>query len=246
MAKKNAKNTERRAMVEQMRAEQARKERMRSLAILGTCVLIVVGLLGVAVFKYVQDSKNDPSNAELVKIGASVTAASCDPEVKKTPKGDSRSGAKGSHVNVGTKISYPDNPPAFGQHWPNYLQTSEYRGFYSAKDRPEVERMVHSLEHGHTLVWYDDTIKEGSKAYKDLQAIATKYEDSTTYVNVVPWLSSDGGAFPDGKHIAITHWAGPQDKQQGVWEYCGKPSGKVINDFVKKYPNTDSPEPGAM
>jgi len=51
VAKKNAKNTERRAMVEQMRAEQARKERMRSLAILGTCIVIVVGLLGVAVFK---------------------------------------------------------------------------------------------------------------------------------------------------------------------------------------------------
>jgi hypothetical protein len=248
VAKKNAKNTERRAMVEQMRAEQARKERMRSLAILGTCVVIVVGLLGVAIFKYVQDQNDQKAidNLQLDKIGATVSAASCDPEVKKTPKGDSRSGANGSHVATGTKVSYPDNPPAFGQHWPNYLQTSEYRSFYTPADRPEVERMVHSLEHGHTLIWYDDTIKEGSQAYQDLQAIANKFNSSTTYVNIVPWLAADGGAFPNGKHVALTHWTGPQDKQQGVWEYCSTPSGAVVNDFTKKYPSSDAPEPGGM
>jgi hypothetical protein len=243
VAKKNAKNSERRAMVEQMRAEQARKERMRSLAILGTCVLIVIGLLGVAVFKYVQD--NRANSVAIDKIGASTATAACDDIVTKQPTGLNRSGAKGNHVNIGDAVTYPDAPPAFGQHWPNFLQPSEYRNFYSTADRPEVQRLVHSLEHGHTLIWYDDTIKEGSQAYKDLQAIARKYDGTSTYVNIVPWESTDGGAFPDGKHVVLTHWAGPQDKQMGIWEYCGKPSGSVIQDFVKKYPNTDAPEGGA-
>jgi hypothetical protein len=35
-------------------------------------------------------------------------------------------------------------------------------------------------------------------------------------------------------------------KQVGVWQYCGAPSGEVVDQFVKDYPYTDSPEPGAM
>ena len=248
MAKKNAKNTERRAMVEQMRAEQARKERMRSLAILGTCIVIVVGLLGVAVGKYVHDKNEQDKIARtpVGNLGVKKAAASCDAIITKKPKGTSRSGSNGSHVATGTKITYDNNPPAFGQHWPNFLQTSEYRSFYTPADRPEVERMVHSLEHGHTLIWYDDSIKAGSQAYKDLQAIADKYNNTTTYVNIVPWTSADGGAFPEGKHVALTHWAGSGDDQKCVWQYCGKPSGEVIKDFVKDYPSKDAPEPGSM
>jgi len=244
VAKKNAKNTERRAMVEQMRAEQARKERMRSLAILGTCIVIVVALLGVAVFKYVKD--NRANNVAIEKIGASTAAAACDQIVTKKPTGLNRSGATGNHTSIGAAITYPDSPPAFGQHWPNFLQPNEYRNFYSTADRPEVQRLVHSLEHGHTLIWYDDTIKPGSQAYKDLKRIAAKYAGTSTYVNIVPWESTDGKPFPSGKHVVLTHWAGPQDgDQEGVWEYCGKPSGSVIKSFVKKYPNKDAPEGGA-
>jgi hypothetical protein len=116
VAKKNAKNIERRAMVEQMRAEQARKERMRSLAILGTCIVIVVGLLGVAVFKYVQDNREN--NVALGKIGATRAAAACDPIATKKPTGLNVSGVKGNHVDIGTTFKYPADPPAFGPHRP--------------------------------------------------------------------------------------------------------------------------------
>jgi len=242
--KKDAKSAERRAKVEQLRAEQARSERIRSLAILGACVAVVLGLLGVAVVKYVQND-GDPGDVAIGKLGVRASEAGCDKIVTKAPTGLNRSGVKGNHVEIGTKVSYPENPPAFGQHWPNYLQASEYRNFYSPDDRPELERMVHSLEHGHTLIWYDDTVTTGSKAYRDLEAIARAYDGTTTYINVVPWLPTDGGAFPEGKHVALTHWAGSPSDQKGVWEYCGKPSGAVIEDFVDQYPNTDAPEGGA-
>ncbi|MCW2854850.1 MAG: hypothetical protein JWR52_465 [Marmoricola sp.] len=247
MAKKNQKNVERREMVEKMRAEQARKERARSMLILGVCVLIVIGLLVPAIWSLVKSNhdKSVLANKSLSSIGVSASAAACDKTITKTPAGLSRSGVNGNHVAIGTTITYPDSPPAFGQHWPNYLQASEYRNFYSPQDRPELERMVHSLEHGHTLIWYDDTIKAGSQAYKDLQAIADKYSGTTTYVNVVPWKPTDGPAFPAGKHVVLTHWEGSSSTQQGVWEYCGQPSGAVISSFVTKYPNSDSPEGGA-
>ena len=58
MAKKSERDS-RRAIAEQMRQEQARKERRRSLLILGTCVVVVLGLLGTAVFVYVQDLREE-------------------------------------------------------------------------------------------------------------------------------------------------------------------------------------------
>jgi len=245
VTKRNTRNAERHALAEKMRAEQARRERRRNLAVLGVGAGLVIGLLALAVVKYLQPDDAGLNVPGVPKIGVSRALAGCDPVVTRTPTGKQRSGAGGNHVKIGTTLTYPDNPPAFGQHWPNYLAGSEYRSFYSPADRPQVERMVHSLEHGHTLIWYDEKIKPGSQEYQDLQEIAGKYDGSTTYVNVLPWLSTDGGAFPDGTHVALTHWAGSGDHQKGIWQYCGKPSGAVIAGFVQKYPNSDSPEAGA-
>lgn len=247
MAKKNPKNAERKALVEKMRQEQARKERRRSMAILGACVLVVIGLLSAALVPYIQDQReqNKIDATALAKLGAKESTAACDKVTTKKPTGTNQSGVGGNHVDTGTKITYPDTPPAFGQHWPNFLTGPEIRNFYSPDDRPELERVVHSLEHGHTLIWYDDTIKPGSDEYEVLESIAKKFSDNT-YVNIVPWKSTDGGAFPDGKHVALTHWAGSGDDQKGVWQYCGKASGAVVAKFVEDYPADDSPEPGAI
>ena len=112
------------------------------------------------------------------------------------------------------------------------------------EDRPEVERLVHSLEHGHTIFWYDDSIKEGSEAYQQIQQICEKL-GLDSYFTAAPWTARDGRSMPSGKHVALTHWTGPE-QQEGVTQYCAKPSGQVIEDFLKKYPKTDSPEPGAI
>jgi hypothetical protein len=239
VAKKNPKNIERRAMVEKMRQEQARKERARSMTILGVCIVAVIGLLAAALVPYIKDknAKDAIAHKGLDKIGVTASAAGCDPETTKSAKG------AGQHEAVGTPIKYDEAPPAFGPHWGNYLQGTELRNFWTPDDRPELERVVHSLEHGHTLLWYDSSITKGSKEYQDLQDIATKFSNNP-YFNVVPWKQTDGAAFPDGKHVVLTHWTGPDD-QKGVWEYCSKPSGEVVSDFTKKYKSSNAPEPGA-
>ena len=83
VVKKNERDS-RRAIAEQMRQEQARKERRRSLLILGSCVVVVLGLLGTAVFVYVQDLREEKKNdgTPLAELGVNVSAADCD-EVKK-------------------------------------------------------------------------------------------------------------------------------------------------------------------
>lgn len=239
MAKKSNQNLERRAMVEKMRAEQARKERLRGFGILGFCIVVVIALLAAALIPYLKNraEENELKAMKIEEIGVSESAASCDPVKKESASGS------GNHITVGQPIEYKQAPPAYGEHWGNFLRGAEIRPFYTLRDRPEVERLVHSLEHGHTIVWYDDTVTEGSKSYEDLQTIADKLGD-TAYFMAAPWTAEDGAAFPDGKHLALTHWTGPEN-QEGVWQYCGSTSGAVVKSFMEDYPNESAPEPGA-
>jgi hypothetical protein len=248
VAKKNPKNVERRAMVEQMRKEQARKERNRSMLILGVCVVAVLGLLGAALVPYLKDRNEDKALADksITKIGVSEAAASCD-DILTKPTDKSQ-----NHVPDGP-ITYEDAPPAFGNHRP--VAAAFERKFYTADDRPEVAQLVHNLEHGYTILWYDDTVADDDAAVTDLRAMASKFpdvSDPAQKIIIAPWTADDGGKpFPDGAHLAFTHWSmggtnGNPDGQVGVWEYCGKVSGQAVTDFMDDYPSSDSPEPGAF
>jgi Protein of unknown function (DUF3105) len=236
---KKTERDNRRAIAEQMRKQQARKERQRSLLILGSCILVVVALLGTAVYVYAQDlaEKKEAEGTPLADLGTNESAADCDPVKSVDATGS------GEHLNPPQRIPYPQSPPAFGPHWGNFLQGSEIRNFYSPTDRPEVERLVHSLEHGHTILWYDDTVKSGSQAYKDVKAISEKFS-ADDYFMAAPWEKADGDPFPSGKHVALTHWTGPEE-QKGVTQYCGAPSGEAVEKFTDKYQPGNAPEPGA-
>ena len=243
MAKKSAnqgaERNERRAKAEQLRAAQARKEKTRGLVILGLSVAVVVGLLAAALVPYLKDRsrKKELEGLALEKLGAAESAAGCQERKIESAKG------AGNHADPGTPIKYDSAPPSFGSHWGNFLSGVEIRNFYNAEDRPEVERLVHSLEHGHTILWYDDTVKPGTDTYKQVEAIAEKFS-ADDYFMAAPWKASDGDAFPDGTHVALTHWTGP-DKQEGITQYCAKPSGTVIKQFMKDYDKMNAPEPGA-
>jgi hypothetical protein len=242
---KTQKSADRRAVVEQLRREQKRQERRRGLVVLGAAVAVGALILGFAVWQALKAEST--SNRALPDIGSSPSAAGCQKILTKPATGNQ------VHDPVGQKILYPDAPPADGPHWGNYLTGAEIRKFYSTADRPPVERLVHSLEHGHTILWYDKTIADSSEQLADVQAIAKKFPSTTDPTDkfiAAPWTSADGKAFPGGAHIALTHWSmggtnGNPKGQQGVWEYCSKVSGAAVQDFMAKYPYTDSPEPTA-
>lgn len=244
MAKKTPKNLERRALAEQMRTEQARKERFRSLSILGVCVLIVAGLIGSAVFVAVKDSRDKEAakKRDLASIGADAAAAACDPIASKPLT------AQGIHDDQSATISYDAAPPAAGNHRSSPAPFARF--FYDAKERPQVETLVHNLEHGYVIAWYDETVAANKAQLDELKAIAEKYNLNNQRFIVAPWTGADGAAFPEGKHVAYTRWsadeASPGDfsKQAGNTQYCGSVSGKVAEDFFNKWPNEQSPEPG--
>ena len=252
MAKKPAKS-DRQAVIDQLRKKQKGDERRRGLAIVGVCALVAVLIVGAAAFKPIKDwwDTRQFKDKDLTAIGAPATT--CQKITTKPAEGNQQ------HVPVGQKVDYKEAPPAFGAHWnqAGVAPAPMERKLYEAGDRPELESLVHNLEHGYTILWYDTTIAGDKTAMDELRAIADKLAGTSnmrTKFIAAPWTSSDeGGAkFPNGEHVAFTHWSaggsGETDakKQKGVWQYCSDVSGQGLNDFMLDYPYTDSPEPGAM
>ena len=242
MAKQEKKD--RKAVIDSIRKDQARSDKRRGLAIVAACGAVAIAIVAAAAYKPISDrmalSKYDDADLSSIGAGAEV----CGEITTKKATGNQ------DHVEVGTPLSYPEAPPAFGKHW-NMWDGME-RKLYTASDRPELGELVHNLEHGYTLVWYDETAADDDEMMADLRGLASKFEgtsDLRDKFKAVPWTSEDGGPFLDGKHIAYTHWSvggvGPDatDKPVGAWQYCSEPSGAALQDFMVKYPYMDSPEP---
>ena len=90
------------------------------------------------------------------------------------------------------------------------------RKFYTADDRPALEALVHNLEHGYTILWYDETIaKDADRARRRSRrspASSAAHDFRDKFI-AAPWTSSDedGATFPDGQHVAFTHWSAGGD-----------------------------------
>jgi hypothetical protein len=237
---KSTKDRDRRAVIEQMRRDQQRRERRRTIIVISVCVavgLVIVGLAAIPLLK-----QNNLVGGPLAELGDSAKAAGCDDVITKKANGNQE------HKPVGTPIKYEGDPPAFGPHWPTPAPFA--RKYYTAADRPQLEYLVHNLEHGYTLLWYDGTVAKDKDQVAVVKAISEKFQGAeiANKFIAVPWTSKDGSAFPKGKHIALTHWSAggdPSDvkKQQGVWQYCDAPSGQAVSKFTKDYSFRDSPEP---
>jgi hypothetical protein len=238
--------TDRQAVIDSIRNKQKGTEKRRGFAIVGVCVTIALLIVGAAAYQPIKDwyDLRAFSSKSLDEIGASAEA--CSEVTTKKANGTQ------DHVPPGTPIAYEDSPPAFGQHY-DAPATME-RKLYAASDRPDVGELVHNLEHGYTILWYDKTVAADDAMMDDLRGIADKLQGTSNFRDkfiAAPWTSEDGEPFPGGEHVALTHWsvggAGETapDKQVGVFQYCSAPSGAALDDFMKKYPYLDSPEPGA-
>jgi hypothetical protein len=245
--------TDRKAVIEEMRKKQKSADRRRGTVIVTVCVLAAVGIIAAAVVPILLDKREDSKldSVALDKIGSA--ASVCQKVTTKPADGNQ------NHVPVDTKVDYADAPPAFGAHWnqAGLAPAAFARKFYTADDRPALEALVHNLEHGYTILWYDDTIAKDEAALDDVEAIARKFSGSDDLRDkfiAAPWTADDenGTKFPDGQHIAFTHWSAGGDgetdtkKQVGAFQYCSGVSGDALSSFMDEYPYTDSPEPNAM
>ncbi|MBF4161851.1 DUF3105 domain-containing protein [Nocardioides acrostichi] len=249
---KYAKN-DRQAKIDAIRKKQRGSEKRRGLAIVLVCALIALLIVGAAAYRPIKNALDSRKYSDVALADLGGPASDCQKVTTKSANGS------GNHVPETQQVDYTQAPPAFGPHW-NVLGLAPVpigREFYTAADRPELEQLVHNLEHGFTILWYDDTVADDADQVSTLRAIAAKFSDTSDRRNafiVAPWTSDDenGKSFPKGQHIAMTHWSaggvGVTDttKQVGVWQYCSQPSGAALETFMKDYPQQDSPEPSVQ
>mgnify|MGYP003333529972 CR=1 FL=1 len=251
MAKSSkSEKSERRQVIDDIRRKQKRADKRQGMAIVGVCVAVALIIVGAALYPKVRDMVNDQKwkGKSVAEIGAS--ASVCGKITEKEATGS------GEHVPEGQQVDYKDAPPAFGAHWnvAGVAPTPIGDRFYTEDSRPELEALVHNLEHGYTILWYDTTANDDSSEISAMRAIAKIMDANDTNqrlkFKVAPWTKADEkevGRFPKGQHIAFTHWRVDPDtqKQYGSWQYCSEVSGAALSTFMDKYPFTDAPEPYA-
>ncbi len=224
---------DRRAKIEAMRKAEQSKQRRKSVLFVVLAGVVGLGLVAAAAVPAYLSSRNDPANKALSSFGVSAAEADCDDATDDAATGGN------DHREDGTAIEYDQVPPSSGPHWAQPAFPA--REFYTDRDRPAVEQLVHNLEHGYTILWYDDTVTGADRDELEKLAASAREDDNTRGKFIVaPW-DQERGRLPEGKHVALTHWGA----EQGHRQLCGAPSGAVVEDFVAEYPASDSPEPNA-
>ncbi|GAB2596355.1 DUF3105 domain-containing protein [Microlunatus antarcticus] len=224
--------------------EKARKaeQRRRTILLLSVCIVVAAALLAYPIYLVAKDSK--VTAAGLAAIGVPLADAGCDPVQENPATGNQE------HVAEGTKVQYAQSPPDSGKHYPSPAAFTKH--FYSTDDRPEVETLVHNLEHGYTIAWYraDAPESDVTALRQAAGTFGSETYDPTQKFIAAPYSSTDG-TFPEGKNVVLARWTadpsnpGDQTQQKGVRQSCTQVSGQAITDFMAKYPYSSSPEPNA-
>ena len=238
--------TERQRLIDDTLKKQRSAEKRRGNAIIAGAVLIALLIIGVAAGPMVVGSFKESrySDTPVDEIGAAADV--CEKPIEKAGTD------VGNHVEQPQTVVYDTAPPAFGAHWnvAGVAPATFKEKFYGESDRPPLEALVHNLEHGYTILWYDQTVADDTDQLAQVKAIARKFKESGDNANfrnkfiAAPWTDDDenGRKFPDGQHVAFTHWKGDTTNSTGVWQYCSDVSGEALVSFMDEYPYTDAPE----
>jgi hypothetical protein len=194
---------QRRRLAEQRRKEeQAKAARRRNLITLGIAALVAIVVVGLII-----QQRNSPASAT-PDYGVSPAQASCLPVDHPKP-------LPGIHIALGAKHKpYDSIPPTSGPHYPPPIAPID-PGFYGIAQVPE--KVVHNLEHGQIVIWYNPDAPEQTKA--DIRSAVDEvpqYTVATPYDNMKP-----------GYNVALTAW--------GQLQFCKQVSKQVVDDFRTNY-----------
>lgn len=229
---------DRRARVEALRKEQQAKERRKSAIFVTLAVIVGLGLVAAAAVPAYLNNRNDPANKSLSAFGVSTAAASCSAATTDPVTGQQEHVGPGTSKADEKRVDYSEVPPSSGAHFA--IPVADSRAFYTVKDRPVMENLVHNLEHGYTVLWYDETIKgDELDTLKELATSARAQKEVGPQKFIVSAWDDSYGSLPSGKHIALSHWGA----KKGHRQLCGDVSGAAVQSFIKKFPYSDSPEP---
>jgi len=148
----------------QVKKQQRRRKQIQNWVIWGGLAVIVLGVLGYAVF-----ARAKPALGESVPVMANT-----------------------SHVPEGTDPGpYNTDPPTSGQHYDNEMQAGFYNEGDQASPYP-AGYLVHSLEHGYVIFWYNCSLVSDQDC-ANLKSSIQSVMDRANNFKVIgyPWPSID-------------------------------------------------------
>ena len=220
--------------------------------IITACGLVALIIIGVAVYSIWNRTRRPTrSRPSLTDIGASAKAAGCT-EVEEQD-------ATGAGEHTTDKVTYDTTPPSFGAH--NPTPDSGGKHIYT-DDRPDAEVLVHNLEHGWTIVWYDQSVADDPEQMKTLEATARSSTPraairrrtsssrrgprTTKAVERSPTASTSrsrtGRSTSPRSMLRSSRRLRATSRPSASSQYCSDFSGAALDDFMKKYPYDDAPE----
>ena len=199
MSKKLEEKQQRRLAEERKRQEMQRAARKRNLLTVGIAAL--VGAL--VLFLIINDSSRN-NGGDSVDAGVAAEEAGCT-EIE-TPE---EAGAE--HVDEGTVVEYETSPPTSGNHYATTAQPG-----FSADPIP-VENVVHNMEHGQIVIWYDTEAPQAT-----VDAIQSVVDEEAIALLAVPYED-----VPSGSELVFTAW--------GASQACADFSNEVLCEFRTEF-----------
>jgi hypothetical protein len=229
---------DRRARIEELKRQKRRKERVKTTILMTVIFGVLVAIFGRQAYTWVENKIDDPLKRSISSFGVPLGEAGCG-NITTDAGGDT--GEK-VHVTAGTRVAYDTVPPSSGKHYSNPVKF-EARPFFTLKDMPPVENMVHNLEHGYTILWYDGDLPKSDQ--DEIADLARKLRDDAKYqLFIATAWDKAYGEFPKDKYVALSHWSGKDDSGEthGHRLLCTALSGQAVQDFMDKFPRSDAPE----
>lgn len=221
---------------EAIQRQMAARTRNRTIGLSLVALAVVGAIVAVVVLRPDESADADLPAASVLldQAAADAGAAGCDEVSPTEPYPD----ADAAHIEGDERFpelpaldTYPTTPPASGPHTGSAALPA---GIYDAP--PDMGAVIHSLEHGASVIWYDPDAPSG-----DLQPIFDFYGQSDPVgqdrVMVAPFdYEGPAGQLPEGVQMSLVAW----HRQQS----CATPSLSVAFDFTSQlsYPTTEDRE----
>lgn len=179
-------------------------------------ILAAIGLLGLVMLAGVLIWLSQRGGGSSQEVAEAMRAAGC---TYQTTEAEGR-----EHIRDGTTVKYKTFPPTSGNHYAIPV-------VWNAYDAPvEPERVVHNLEHGGIVIWYqaDQVTPEQIAVLEDF---TRDWNGTERYkVLVAPWSGADFG-----HPMAILAW---------TWLlYLDEIDTDLMDTFLDQHYG-DAPEPG--
>ena len=210
---KKLEEKQRRRLAEERRHEERKKaHRRRNLTTTAVALLVAGGVVAAII------AQKGAKQAELQNYGAAESAANCgDVEEQEIQGAD--------HIDVGAPHEpYTTNPPTSGPHYNSAGVGPVRPGFYEDPSEAPPEGVVHNLEHGFIVIYYNP---EAPAEVIDDVELAVEDEPLATVATPFSGLEGDS-------NLVIAAW--------GTSQSCEQVSQAVIEEFRTAYQGIAGPE----